>query len=57
MKIYLWQSHCRWLDQLILFDGENIYLADEMRPSCGYSESRMNGKPCPLTGSTFTYIG
>ncbi len=42
MSVWLYYSpNCDWLAQLVLFDGENTYWSDNMRPSNGYTESRL----------------
>ena len=56
MKVYLWLNNCEWLNQLVLFDGENTYWSDEMRPSGGYFKETID-KYRPDSKSQFFYIG
>jgi hypothetical protein len=54
MKLYLWEMG-EYFSVLILWDGENTYWSDEMRPSGGYKT--MPSGISPITKSRFTYIG
>ena len=54
MKIYLWEV-VGGFSNIVLWDGENTYWTDEMRPSYGYFEMRTG--ICKLTDSRFTYVG
>lgn len=55
MSVWLYDhERCGWLWQLILFDGENTYWIDEMKPSGGYSKKKLLDDH--IEGSLF-YIG
>lgn len=57
MSVYLWfLTYTGHFYNIVLFDGENTYWDDEMRPS-KTPEKRLSGKICKVTKSKYVYIG
>ncbi len=55
MKVLLWEmSTCFY--NIVLWDGENTYWIEEMKPSSGYKNIKF-GQINKFTNSRFTYIG
>lgn len=55
MEVWLWEmTECFF--ELVLFDGENTYWTEEMKPSAGYARRKL-GVICPVTRGRFTYVG
>lgn len=58
MKVYFWQmGNTGYFDQLVLWDGENTYWTEEMRPSSGYKDINTNIYKRKYMRSRFFYIG
>lgn len=57
MKVLLYESHCDWLHQLVLWDGENTYWHDGMKPSSGYKSMRKMKYWSRKMGTQWTLIG
>lgn len=57
MKILFWEGHCDWLSQLVLWDGENTYWCDEMKPSPRYKSLRQMNSRSKEINAKWTYIG
>lgn len=50
VKVLLWQmKHTSSFDQLVLWDGENTYWTDEMKPSAGYKNIRTHWSRRPMS--------
>ena len=53
MKVLLWELH-KSFASIVLWDGENTYWIEEMKPSSGYKELKLDEIQ---DGSRFTLIG
>lgn len=55
MKVLLWEMG-EYFYNIVLWDGENTYWIEEMRPSGGYKNLKLNTID-KVTKSRFTLIG
>lgn len=55
MSVWLWENKLDWLSTIVLWDGENTYWIEEMKPSPNYK--KMRSEYCDITTSQFFYIG
>jgi hypothetical protein len=55
MKVLLWEFS-ESFSSIVLWDGENTYWIEEMRPSAGYRELKLD-EVDKFTNSRFTLIG